>query len=168
LVPQVFGTVLDAPVAVAPVKKGVEGLSLADVKDMDEWYPEEPSDPTPEELAELSRQELQTKIKDGRTVEAWLQQEQPRFSDGGLVGDWLKEAHRLRTLTFEERMKHLVELSFEDMNAFRARSKEWRHFLMGEGILEQAPDEPDEGVRTRAELGRSSGGTDPWEWSWCR
>jgi hypothetical protein len=58
---------------------------------------------------------------EGRTVQQWLEQDKPTFSDGSAVLDWVQEAQRLRLVPFLERAEHLKALSFDDLNLFRAR-----------------------------------------------
>ena len=106
------------PTVSAPVLPGMAGDEIDDVN---EYYEPEPVDLTVDQLKEMSRAELAHVLKDGRTVQQWLDADRPTFTDGGLVMDWVKEAHRLRLLPFIERAEHLKALSFDDLNLFRAR-----------------------------------------------
>ena len=102
----------------APVLPGMAG---DEVDDVNEYYEQEPVDPTVDELKEMSRQELAHVLSNGKTVQQWLESERVTFKDGALVMDWIKEAHRLRLLPFIERAEHMKALSFDDLNLFRSR-----------------------------------------------
>ena len=58
-----------------------------------------------------------------------LEQDAPRFQDGGLVLEWVHEAQRLRLVPFLERAEHLKAMSFDDLNVFRARQVGWVGWL---------------------------------------
>jgi hypothetical protein len=118
--------------------------------DINDFFDEEPVDPTPEQLAQISKEEMEAVIPgDGRTVQQWLEQDGPKFRDGGSVLEWVKEAQRLRLLPFIERAEHLKSLSFDDINLFRFRSREWGQMLMEKGLLEAPEGMAEEGVRSK-------------------
>lgn len=132
-----------APPAVASSSSGMvapvlPGMAEEEADDPNEYYETEPVDPTVAELKALSAEELAHVLPDsgGKTIQQWLEGDKPTFSDGSLVGDWVKEAQRLRLLPFLERAEHLKAQSFDDLNVFRARQVEWREILESKGVLE--------------------------------
>lgn len=131
-----------APASVATSSSGMvapvlPGMAEDEADDPNEYFEPEPVDPTVDELKALSAEELAHVLPDsgGKTIQQWLEGDKPTFSDGSLVGDWVKEAQRLRLLPFLERAEHLKAQSFDDLNVFRARQVEWREILESKGVL---------------------------------
>ena len=96
---------------VAPV---LPGMAEEEADDPNEYFETEPVDPTVAELKALSAEELAYVLPDsgGKTIQQWLEGDKPTFSDGSLVGDWVKEAQRLRLLPFLERTAAVVPYFF--------------------------------------------------------
>lgn len=120
---------------VAPV---LPGMAEDEADDPNEYFEPEPVDPTLAELEALSSEELAHVLPNsgGKTIQQWLEGDKPTFTDGSLVGNWVKEAQRLRLMPFLERAEHLKAQSFDDLNAFRARQVEWRDMLESKGVLD--------------------------------
>lgn len=132
---QLFSAVQEPPTT-AKFPPPDTDVSLEGLEDINDYFEPEPVDPTPEQLAAMTKELASTKVKDGRTVEQWLKQDDPCFKDGSRVAAWVKEAERLRVLPFIERAEQLKSLSFEELNAFRFRSSEWKEMLIQQGIVE--------------------------------
>lgn len=136
---------MQEPPTASPITDPDEYLNS--LEDINDYYEPTPVELTQEQLATMTKEMYAMKVKDGRTIKQWLDQDDPTFTDGSRVAAWVQEVDRLRYLSFIERSEQLKSLSFEELNAFRFRSSEWKELLIEQGIVEPLqPAFPEEGV----------------------